>query len=224
MAEIPEISPAPKLSRRQAAGEWYLDRRFKDPEQRASQRHLHDDLTKSAARVQAYLAEDEVVRVQVLMELRRRSELNAAGNAAPALSALLGAVAVAATLFGTLLFAVFNGWFAAVVKMTDEKTGAIEGLTQQEFENTMRAVTILLVAMAVIVLGASAWAVLHARDKDHLRAVSLVWLEEYARASAQGAADTVRLPGVGGVSGLSNLLRNAASSIFRTARATVPTV
>lgn len=158
------------------------------------------------------------------MELRRRSELNTAGNAAPALSALLGAVAVASTLFGTLVFAVFNGWFAAVVKMTDEKTGTVEGVTQLQVEETMRSVTVLLVGIAAVVVGVSAWAVSHARAKDQRRSVALVWLEEYARASAQPVADGIRSPDPIRWSGLTDVFRGAAAPILRAVRRTVPTV
>jgi hypothetical protein len=219
MSEIPDPSPELRLSRWKAVREWNLDRRFKDPVQRASQHHLHDDLTKSATRVQEFLDESEAVRIQVMMELRRRNELNTPGNAAPALSALLGAVAVGATLLGTLVFAIFNGWFATVIKMTDEKTGIVEGLTQQQFEEMMHSVTTLLAGIGVVVLGPSIWAVSHARRKDRVRAVSLVWIEEYTRASAQVISDDVRLPGGGGLlPRVPRLFRGIASPIAREPR------
>jgi hypothetical protein len=184
MSEISRPPSGHESQWRRAVRERYLKRRFPDADQRTAQNHLHNDLKNSAVRVESFRAENEAVRAQVMMELRHLSELNTAGNAAPALSALLGAVTVAVTLFGTLVFAVFNGWFGAVVKMTDEETGFIEGLTQQQFNDTVSAVTILLLLLALAVLGASCWAVFHARGKDHRRAVSVVWLKEYAGAVA----------------------------------------
>jgi hypothetical protein len=164
--------------------DWYLDRKYRDPDQRAAQKHLHGDLQCSALRLRAFLADREEVRVQVLLELRQLSELNSSGNAAPALTALLGAVTLTATLFGTLVFAIFNGWFAGVVKMTDAETGVVKGITQEQFGDTVNAVAIVLGALTLAVLGASFWAVTHARDKDRRRAVHVAWLEEYARANA----------------------------------------
>lgn len=219
MSEISRPPSGREYEWRQAVRGWYLDRRFADANQRAAQKHLHSDLKNSVVRVQAFRAEDEPVRAQVMMELRHLSELNTAGNAAPALSALLGAVTVAATLFGTLVFAILNGWFGAVVKMTDEETGIVEGLTQHQFEDTVSAVTFLLLGIAFAVLGASCWAVSHARDKDRRRAISIVWLKEYAEAIAVPADADLVPEGAPGPSGIWRMVNRGLSSILEAARA-----
>ncbi|TFD91585.1 hypothetical protein E3T61_08985 [Cryobacterium lactosi] len=194
MSEIPGAPPERQSSRMQVAWGWYLDHRFKDPAQRASQCHIHDDLTQTAARVRSFLAEDEAVKVQVMMELRYRIERNAAGNAAPALSGILGAVTVAATLLGTLVLAVANGWFGIMIKMTDPETGIVRGITQQQLGSTLGSVAIPLVVIAVVALMVALWAAWHASGKDYRRAVTLSWMEEYSRARVQNAAVDVQIP------------------------------
>jgi hypothetical protein len=194
MSEISGAPPERLSSRWQVAWEWYLHRRFKDPEQRASQRHIHDDLTQTAKRVHSFLAEDEAVKVQVMMELRYRSERNTAGNSAPALSGILGAVTVATTLIGTLVLAVANGWFGTMIKMTDAETGIVTGITQDQLGLTLGSVTNLLVAIAAVALVVAVLAACYAYGKDDRRAVTVSWIEEYSRARAQSAAVDVRIP------------------------------
>lgn len=195
MSETPVPSENAGRRRLKAVYGWYLGWRFKDPIQRASQHHLHEDLTNSTVRVRRFLDEEDAVRIQVLMELQRRCEVNAAGNAAPAFSSLLGSVTLAATLFGTLVFALANGWFGTIAKMTDAETGVVSGITQRQFDDTLMAFAILLATIAGIVLMVSIWFVVHAHERDQRRAVSLVWIDEYSRALERAAAnDAGKLP------------------------------
>lgn len=218
--DMSDISKSPsdrKPAWREVVRDWYLNRRFKDAVQRAAQKHLHGDLKNSAVRIQTFRAEDEAVRAQVMMELRHANEVNTAGNTAPALSALLGGVTVAVTLFATLVFAMFNGFFAALVKMTNAETGLVGGITEQQVKDTVSAVVILLACLALAVIVASCWAVSHARGRDLRRAVSVVWLTEFERAVALAAEADMVPESPTGPSGFWELFRGRADARRREA-------
>jgi hypothetical protein len=162
--------------------------RFKDPVQRSAHLHLFDDLAWVDERSEAYRAEDAVVRRQVIMELERRVELLGPGRSAPAWSSLIQAAVAAVTIFGTLLLAVFNGWFAGVVTMMDRETGVLRGVTRQQISDTMSAVQTPIVYALGILLFVVAATLVGAAAKDAQRGTSLAWLHVFAEVDRAATA------------------------------------
>jgi hypothetical protein len=173
-------TPEPNLNFVQKVRQTWLRFRYRDPVQRAAQDHVHDDLARVEARLESFAAEDESVRRQVLMELDRRIELLGPGRSAPAWSSMIQGLVAAVTIFGTLLLAVFNGWFNAVMTMVDDETGALRWVTQQQVSETVSAVQTPIMWALFGMLTLVVLTLIGAAEKDGKRGVSRAWLKEFS--------------------------------------------
>ena len=166
----------------------------RDPVQRAAHAYVFVDLKNVSGRLKAFSGEDQGVRRQVLLELENRVELLSAGRAAAAWASIIGASVAAVTITGALLIAVFNGWFTTVVKLMDEKTGFVHGITQKQFTDPILLVAqiiggsigLLLFAAVVILIGATV--------KDKRRGISIAWLRLFTDAEAQRESARETMP------------------------------
>jgi len=178
MDATPNHEAKPNLVRRVHLG--WLRIRYWDPVQRAAQHHIHDDLAHVDARVAAFTAEAAGVRRQALMELERRVESLGPGRAAPAWTSLVQAAVAAVTILGALMLAIFNGWFGAVIKMTDEETGELRGITQEQFATTVSAVHTPIIVSVGALLIVVIWTLIGASTKDFRRGVARAWLRLFS--------------------------------------------
>lgn len=171
-----------------------LKLRFKDPVQRAADLHLFEDLAWVDERTEAYRAEDAVVRRQVIMELEKRVELLGPGRAAPAWSSLIQGFVATVTIFGTLLLALFNGWFGAVMTMMDTETGVLHGVTSQQISDTVTAFeTPIIWALGVLIFLVVA-TLAGAAAKDRQRGTALAWLHLFSDIDGETTAAAAPLP------------------------------
>ena len=169
-----------------------LKLRFRDPVQRAAHLHLFENLSWAHERTEAYRAEDAVVRRQVIMELERRVELLGPGRASPAWSSLVQGFVAAVTIFGTLLLAVFNGWFGAVMTMMDKKTGVLQGVTSQQISTTVTAMQTPIIYALGLLLFLVVATLVGAATKDAQRGTSLAWLRIFSDVDREATATAVQ--------------------------------
>jgi hypothetical protein len=119
------------------------------------------------------------------MELERKVEMLSPGRSAPAWSSLIQSLVAVVTILGTLLLAVFNGWFGAVISMMDKETGVLVGVSEEEITELMRTVgtPILWAAFGLFLIVAIV--LTQAALKDAQRGVSRSWLRAFAEFEMQ---------------------------------------
>lgn len=157
----------------------------RDPVQKKARRYFFVDLKNVSRRLADFANEEPDVRRQVLLELESRVEQLGAGRAASAWASSIQASVASVTITGALFIAVFNGWFATIVKMVDGKTGLVHGITEQQFTDTIFSVGRLIGWSVGILLLAALATLWGATNKDKHRSIASAWLHLFADAEAK---------------------------------------
>lgn len=145
--------------------------------------HIHDNFDDLEGRLSAFDRSSRSVQTAVVARLDQRIAFNEVGHFTAGASAFIaGAVGILAAI-AAISLAGYNGFLAAIVKLTDPSSGVIQGISSTQSVATIRE----LISPIAIGIGVVALLLLLnmmlGRWRDNRRATAIAWRNLYLRRS-----------------------------------------